>query len=178
MGTKVGLQQGGIWAFAKCQCSSSELGTGINCRVNTYLTGRQKVTCDMLTQQILALICVIFRVNSRVGNSLIEFRSESLVFCQKKVSKWAICSKSVRFAHSLIFGESPGRFAHDRSFLLSDLSKLLTVAHLSWVTWAIRSLRSEGMSKPLAFLKLSKNCKKHKKIRFFPIFLSKSLYFW
>ena len=163
----------------------------------------------------------------------------------KKVSEWAIRSKSEQFAHSLIFVKQPEQFANYRLFLLSDLSESLTVTHLSWatwaihsicsegmskanillflkikkqvkryikydfwanrlflvsereneqfaqkkqeicsfthlswVTWAIRSLRSEGMSKPLAFLKLSKNCKKHKKIRFFPIFLSKSLYFW
>ena len=49
----------------------------------------------------------------RFGNSLIEFRSELLVFA-KQVSKWAICSKSERFAHSLIFGERPEWFAHDR----------------------------------------------------------------
>ena len=34
--------------------------------------------------------------------------------------------KNEQFTHSLFFGERPERFAHDRSFLLSDLSELLT----------------------------------------------------
>ena len=37
---------------------------------------------------------------------------------------------------SLICLERPERFAHGRSFPLSDLSDLLTVAHLSWAIWA------------------------------------------
>ena len=37
--------------------------------------------------------------------------------------------KNERFTHSLIFGEQPERFAHDRSFPLSDLSELLMVPH-------------------------------------------------
>ena len=56
------------------------------------------------------------------------------VFCQK-VSEWAIRLKSEwfayllifgeRFAHLLIFGEQPEQFAHDCSFLLSNLSESL-----------------------------------------------------
>ena len=53
------------------------------------------------------------------------FLSESLVFCEQK-SKWAICSE--KRSNLLIC-----------SFIMSDLSKLLTVAHLSWRTWAIHS---------------------------------------
>ena len=37
--------------------------------------------------------------------------------------------KKKRFTHSLIFGERPVRFAHDRSFPLSNLSESLVVAH-------------------------------------------------
>ena len=65
------------------------------------------------------------------------------------LKKWAICSKSEWFTHSLIYGERPEGFSHHRSFLLSNMSETLTVAHLSWATWAIRSLRSEGISKTL-----------------------------
>ena len=43
---------------------------------------------------------------------------------------WAICSQS------LFWHERPERFAHSCSFVLSDLSKLLTVAHLNWAIWA------------------------------------------
>ena len=71
-------------------------------------------------------------------------------FLPKKVSEWAIPSK---VSVSLIFGERPERFAHNYSFLLSDLNKLLKVAYLSWPTWAIRSLGSEGMRESFAFLK-------------------------
>ena len=68
----------------------------------------------------------VLRIPSRAGDSLIGFLSESLVFCKKnermsdsikKVSDW------------LIFGEQPERFAHGHSFLVSDLSNLLMVAH-------------------------------------------------
>ena len=77
----------------------------------------------------------------RAGNSLIGFPSESLVFCPK-ISERAIRSKNGRFTHSLIFGERPERFTHNRSFPLSDLSESLMVAHFWWATWVIRSHRS------------------------------------
>ena len=51
--------------------------------------------------------------------------SKSLVFCEQK-SKWAICSE--KKSNLLI-----------RSIIMSDLSKLLTVAHLSWANWGIHS---------------------------------------
>ena len=35
-------------------------------------------------------------------------------------------------AHSLIYHERPEQIPQGRSFVLSDLSKLLTVAHLIW----------------------------------------------
>ena len=56
------------------------------------------------------------------------------------------------FAHSLICHERPEWIAHGRSLVMSDLSALLKVAHLSWVIWANRSQsliwfeRSERMS--------------------------------
>ena len=98
-------------------------------------------------------------VITRAGNLFICFLSESLIFCQK-VSEWAICSKkwAIRsFAHlwwatwaicswSLIFGEQPERITHGLSFLVSNLSKSLTVAPFWWATWAICSHHSEGMS--------------------------------
>ena len=68
------------------------------------------------------------RLLSRAGNLLIGFLSELLVFCEK-ISESAICSKNEQLAHSLIFGDRPERFAHGCSFLVSDLSELLMVAH-------------------------------------------------
>ena len=64
-------------------------------------------------------------------------------FFAKKMSEWAIRSKK---SNSL-----------DRSFLVSDLSKSLMVAHLSWATWASRSQllicpeRSEWISHSRSF---------------------------
>ena len=73
-------------------------------------------------------------------------------FCPKisewanKSKKWAIhllahflwASWAIR-SWSLICLGQPERFAHGRSFPLSNLSNLLTVAHLSWAIWANRS---------------------------------------
>ena len=89
-------------------------------------------------------------VLNRAGNLLIWFPSESIIFCPK-MSKWAIRSKkwairSKKMSNSLIFGERPERFAHNRSFPLSDLSKSLMVAHFWWAVWAIRSHRSFDLS--------------------------------
>ena len=44
----------------------------------------------------------------RAGNSLIGFRSESLFLLANE----RFAQKNERFAHSLIFGERPERFAH------------------------------------------------------------------
>ena len=40
--------------------------------------------------------------------------------------------------------ERPERFAQGRSFVLSDLSKLLTVAPLNWAKWANERIPSPG----------------------------------
>ena len=67
-------------------------------------------------------------------------------FFAKKVSKWAINSKSEQFDHLLIFGERPERFTHDSLFLLRDISDSLTslrrtkrpeqFAHFAQEEWA------------------------------------------
>ena len=58
-----------------------------------------------------------------------HFLSESLI-CSFPLATWANRS------WLLICLERPERFAHGRSFPLSDLSDSLTVAHLSWTIWA------------------------------------------
>ena len=68
--------------------------------------------------------------SSRAGNWLIGFLSELIVF---GIIFWANRSRS------LICHEQPERFAHGRSFVLSDLSDSLTVSHLSWAIWANHS---------------------------------------
>ena len=73
------------------------------------------------------------RDKSRVENSLINFGTKSLVFCQKSEhSKWVICSKSEQFAQKVINSLI-------RSFMVSDLMDSLTIAHSFWATWAKRS---------------------------------------
>ena len=97
------------------------------------------------------MVCVWCWLFSWVGNLLIGFLSELLVFC-KIMSKWAICSKNDRFTHLIIL-----------------VSNSLMVSHFWWSTWAIRShhsflvsnlsdlltllIKKEGMSKLHVFLK-------------------------
>ena len=103
---------------------------------------------------------------TRAENSLIGFLSESHVFAKKWANK-RFDQKHEQFAHSLIFGERPERFAHGCSFLVSNLSESLMTAHFWWATWAIGShpsflvmdlsdsltllTKNEGMSKLLIF---------------------------
>ena len=50
-------------------------------------------------------------------------------FFAKKITNERFAQKNERFAHLLIFGEQPERFAHCCSFLVSDRSESLMVAH-------------------------------------------------
>ena len=110
---------------------------------------------------------------SRAGNSVIGFLSESLVFAKNEqmnesLKKWAIRS----FAHLLILGERPKRFAHNCSFPLSDLSNphgpSFLVSNLSnSLTSFIKKegmskslIKKEGMSESLIFLIKKKHTKK------------------
>ena len=130
----------------------------------------------------------------RVGNSPIDFLSESLVFCKKLANKqWAqktsdslICSffvsnlsNSFPVAHfwwaiwanwsqALIFGEWPERFAYSHSFVMSNLSDLLTLL-----------FKKEWMSESLVFLKnLQKYfLKTYRKLDFFQQIFSELLVF-
>ena len=54
-------------------------------------------------------------------------------FAHLSWATWANCS------HLLFCHEWPEQFAYSFSFVLSDLSELLTVTHLIWVIWAIWS---------------------------------------
>ena len=53
-------------------------------------------------------------------------------FAHLSWASWANCSRS------LICLERPEWFAHGHSFVLSNLSDLLTVAYLSWAIWTNR----------------------------------------
>ena len=57
----------------------------------------------------------------RIGNSLISFSSNLLVFCEQKWERAISSGKSVNRSCC--------------SIVMSDLSELLTVALLSWATW-------------------------------------------
>ena len=87
-----------------------------------------------------------------VGNSLIIFLSKTLIFYAKMSewaipsTKWVICSflvsdmsKSLMIAH---FWEQPERFAHSRYFVMSDLSMSNSLTSL---------FQKEGMSESLVF---------------------------
>ena len=88
---------------------------------------------------------------SRVGNLLISFLSDLSFFAKKLAHERftnirVICSFAllwwvtwVNRSQSLFSHEWPERFAHGRSFVMSDLNNSLTVAHVSWAIWAKRS---------------------------------------
>ena len=62
---------------------------------------------------------------SRVGNSLIGFLNDLLVFCDRKSNSLA---KKRKLLLSLFCHERPQQIAHGRSFVMSDLSESLTVS--------------------------------------------------
>ena len=47
---------------------------------------------------------------------------------------------------SLFWYEQPEQFAHSHSFVLSDMSKSLTVAHLIWAIWVNEQMSRAGNS--------------------------------
>ena len=97
-----------------------------------------------------------FKKNIQKNTILVKFFVRIARFLRAKDWKEQISNllrKNKRFAHSLnyhewawvncslliICHERPERFTPSRSFDMSDLSDLLTVAHLSWAIWANHS---------------------------------------
>ena len=66
--------------------------------------------------------------------------SEQIARFLTKNERMSNLLKNERFARALIFGERPEQFAHGHSFLVSNLSKLLTPL-----------TKKEGMSESLIF---------------------------
>ena len=77
-------------------------------------------------------------IYSVLGICSFVFWANHWLFAKKWANEW-FAQKSEQFAHLPIFGERPERFAHNRSFLVSDLSKSLMVAQFWWATWVICS---------------------------------------
>ena len=73
-----------------------------------------------------------------LGIRSFDFRANRSFFVKKWGNK-RFAQKNERFTHLLIYGEQPERFAHNRSFLVSDLRELLTIPHFWWATSANRS---------------------------------------
>ena len=67
---------------------------------------------------------------SLLSSFLMSDVSQFLRSLTKNEQPWAIRSKIRAFAHSLSFGEVRERFAHGRSFLVSDLSESLILFSL------------------------------------------------
>ena len=82
--------------------------------------------------------------NARAGNSLIGFPSESLVFSPKNEQMSDSLKKT---SDSLI-----------RSFLVSDLSDLLMIAHFLWAMWANRSWSLIFGERPEGFTQIAHFC--------------------
>ena len=126
-----------------------------------YSTVSSVFVCPFLQAQTIAMyihmVYIFLPIITRAGNSLNGFLSKSPAwkfahrfseqiphFLPNNEEMWNSLQKNERFAHSLIFGERPEGFAHDRSFLVSNLSDSLTsltrkrgneqITHLSWAT--------------------------------------------
>ena len=85
---------------------------------------------------------------------------------------WKMSNSLKKTSNSHILVSEPERIAQGHSFLVSNLIKLLTVAHFWWATWSICSqslfcpehlsdsltslLKKEGMSESLIFFKTNK----------------------
>ena len=93
----------------------------------------------------------IFKLTKKCTKNMILFNffSKSLVFVSKRAierfakKKQAICSFALlswatwaNHSQSLFCLKQPELFSHSFSFVMSDLSNFLTVAHLSWAIWA------------------------------------------
>ena len=105
---------------------------------------------------------------ARVSKAGLEIRSSVFWANCSFFAKKELMSNLLKNTNDLlIFGEWPERFAHGCSFLVSELSESLMVAHFWWATWAIRShcsflvsnlsdfltllTKKEGMSESLIF---------------------------
>ena len=83
------------------------------------------------------------------------FLSKSLIFFSKRANE-QFTQINERFGHLswatwansrlLFWHKRPERFAHICSFVLSDVSKSLIVAHLIWAMWAHERMSYERMS--------------------------------
>ena len=70
---------------------------------------------------------------------LVKFFERIARFWWVKERMSDLLRKHEQFTYLLIYHERPERIAHGHSFVMSDLSNLLTDALLTWATWAIRS---------------------------------------
>ena len=84
----------------------------------------------------------------QVGNSLIGFSSNSLVFCERKLL----------FCH-----ERPERIAHGLSFVKSDESESLKLLKLLFKKSAYERRVNERRERFALWHKKGKNCQKHTK---------------
>ena len=104
----------------------------------TSLTKKEKMSDLLIFSKTKSYIKHIKKVKKQ------DFRFFKPTYFERSAhfswATWAIRSRS------LISSEQPERFTHGRSFVLSDLSESLTVAHLIWAKWANEWMSNERMS--------------------------------
>ena len=88
---------------------------------------------------------VVYLDSPGLGIRSFDFRANRSILSKNERMSNSL-KKNERFTHSLIFGERNEWFAHGRSFVLSNLSESLTVAHLIWAKWANEWMNDERMS--------------------------------
>ena len=74
---------------------------------------------------LIMLMCQFGQLISGLGICSLVFWANCSFFNKKQLNE-QFAQKNKRFAHSLIFGEQPEWIADGHSFLVSDLSDLLT----------------------------------------------------
>ena len=121
----------------------------------------------VVTSKIIHIVVTFYSKSSLsagLGIRSLVFWVNRLFFAKKWVNNERMSKRATwaNHAQSLICHEWPERFPHSRSFVMSDLSESLPVAHLIWVIRVNEWMSDERMSKyPTLFisnLTYSKGC--------------------
>ena len=99
----------------------------------------------LATWAVRSLFCFFQKNSIKTVKNVQKIQFYSNYFEQIAYFLWAkekndrFAKKTEWFAHSLFCAEQPVQITHICSFVMSNLSDLLTVAPLSWATWANHS---------------------------------------
>ena len=113
-----------IWDKERCSC---------RCRAEEWKECNTGFSYD----GVYTCQCLPGTLSTRVGNSIIGYSIESLIFCDKKID-WIL--KKIELLQSIFFKDRRDRFAHGRSFLKIEGIDSLTVDLFKRSRGSIRSI--------------------------------------